>query len=139
MKLTWQLMRKSMNTRINHAHMGIRIYIKNDRDESGCVPGPWATVRYQKTRLVIKHKMFMCISRIRVNQSHIANESINQSINHEVPYVGPPPKPIYFAWTKSVNSITRNYKIWFLLILKQFKNKGDENCMPKGKMASTFD
>ena len=77
-----------------------------------------------KTRLVIKHKMIMCIPRIRVNQSHIANESINQSINHEVSYVGPPPKPIYFAWTKSVNSITRNYKIWFLLILKQFKKQG---------------
>ena len=37
-----------MGTQINHAHMRIRIYIKNDRDESGCVPGPRATVRYKK-------------------------------------------------------------------------------------------
>ena len=40
--------------------------------------------------------------------------------------VGPPPKPIYFAWTKSVNSMTRNYKIWFLRILKHLK-KNKEN------------
>ena len=40
--------------------------------------------------------------------------------------LGPHQSTIYFALTKSVNSIITNYKIWFLLILKHFlKNKRD--------------
>ena len=41
-----------MGTQINHAHTRIRIYIKNDRDESGCVPGQRVIMRYQKRGLV---------------------------------------------------------------------------------------
>ena len=34
-------MGKSMDTQIDHAHMGIKICIENDRNGKGCVPGPW--------------------------------------------------------------------------------------------------
>ena len=42
------------------------------------------------------------------------DEQINQSINqnHEISYVGPPPKPdSFFAWINSINSLTWNYEI----------------------------
>ena len=43
--------------------------------------------------------------------------------------LGPHQSPFIFAWINSINSITRNYGIWFLLILKRFffkkKNRGD--------------
>ena len=29
-----------MDTQIDHAHMGIKTCIENDKKESGCVPGP---------------------------------------------------------------------------------------------------
>ena len=50
----------------------------------------------------------------QVNQS-------DQSIDHKIMYVGPPPKPVYFAWINSNNSITWNYEIKSMLILKRFK------------------
>ena len=39
MKLTWRSIGKSMDTQIDHAHMGIKTRIENDQKESGCVPG----------------------------------------------------------------------------------------------------
>ena len=63
---------------------------------SECVPRQQTATRYHRMRLVNKCKMIICISRNRVCRSHMANESINQSINHEISYVGPPPKPILF-------------------------------------------
>ena len=35
----------------------------------------------------------------QVNQS-------DQSIDHKITYVGPPPKPVYFAWINITDSIT---------------------------------
>ena len=52
MKLTWQSIRKSMDTQVNHAHMGIRTCIENNKNESVCVPGPRAATRYHEIGLV---------------------------------------------------------------------------------------
>ena len=41
-----------MGTQIDHAHMGIRTCMENDRNGSGCILGPQATMRYQEMRLV---------------------------------------------------------------------------------------
>ena len=61
-----------------------------------CVPEPRTATRYHRMGLVNKHRMTICISRNRANQTHMADKSTNQSINHEVKYVGPPPKPNLF-------------------------------------------
>ena len=79
------------------------------------------------------------MSRSRIHQTRMANKSIKRSISHEIIYVGPTPKPIYFAWTKSVNSITRNYKIWFLRILEHLKKtKKSQKWLAGKKMATKF-
>ena len=39
----------------------------------------------------------------QVNQS-------DQSIDHKITYVGPPPKPVYFAWINITDSITQ--ELW---------------------------
>ena len=61
-----------------------------------CVPGPRTATHYHRMGLVSKPRMTICISRNRVNQTHMADKSTNQSINHEVKYVGPPLKPDLF-------------------------------------------
>ena len=37
------------------------------------------------------------MSQSRINQSCMIIQSNNQSINHKVTHVGPPPKPVYLA------------------------------------------
>ena len=54
MKLTWKLRSKSMNTRIDYAHMSIRICINDDQNGCSCIPGQWSSMRYQEVRLVHK-------------------------------------------------------------------------------------
>ena len=76
---------------------------------SKCVPRPQAAMCYQKMGLVNKHRMIMCISRNRVNQSRMANKSTNQSINHKITCVGPPPKPDLFL-QKSISQIPLFWK-----------------------------
>ena len=82
-----------MDTRNYHAHMRIRICIENNRSGSGCVPVQQTATRYHKIGLVDKRKLIMYISWNITDQSR----QINQSINHKIRYVGPPPKPVYFA------------------------------------------
>ena len=76
----------------------------------------WNMVSEQWTYIIKR------ISRNRVNQSCMANKSIDQSIKHEVKYVGPPPKPVYFARINSINLITWELRnlIWDSF-LKRFK------------------
>ena len=73
-------MRKSADTQIKLAHMKIKACIENNQNENECVPGPPVTNALSETGLVNKHRRIMCISRNRVNQTHLANESISQSI-----------------------------------------------------------
>ena len=35
----------------------------------------------------------------------MCDNQINQSINHKITYVGPPPQPVYFAWVNVTDSI----------------------------------
>ena len=61
---------------------------------------------------------------IEQNKSYMATESTNQSINHKISYVGPPPKPCFILhelipWI----SIIWNYGIGSTLISKHFKIK----------------
>ena len=49
-----------MNTRFDHAHMSIRIYIENNQSGSGCVPDQQMATRYHKLGLVHsnEHKVY---------------------------------------------------------------------------------
>ena len=52
---------------------------------------------------------------------------------------GPHQSPFIFAWINSINSITQNYGIEFMLILKHFKKqKSCENCLSERKMTTKF-
>ena len=51
MKLTWQSIRKSIDTHVDHARIGIRTCIESDQNKNVHVLGPWATMRYQKNRV----------------------------------------------------------------------------------------
>ena len=52
---------------------------------------------------------------------------------------GPHQSPFIFAWINSINSITRNYGIESMLILKHFKKqKSCENCLLERKMTAKF-
>ena len=48
----WQSIRKSMDTQINHAHIGIKTCVENDQNGSGCILGLRATMRYQEIKLM---------------------------------------------------------------------------------------
>ena len=39
MKLMWRSIGKSMDTQIDHVHMGIKTCLENEQNGSGCVPG----------------------------------------------------------------------------------------------------
>ena len=49
-----------MNTRIDHAHMGINTCIQSDQSENMCVPDQQATMRYQERRLVHNNNREIC-------------------------------------------------------------------------------
>ena len=52
------------------------------------------------------------------------DNQIKQSINHKVTHVGPPPKPVYFAWINVTDSIILElWKIRSCLL----KSKGAED------------
>ena len=46
------------------------------------------------------------MSESRVNQSCMIIKASDQSINHKVTRVRPPPKPVYLAWLNVTDSIT---------------------------------
>ena len=50
-------------------------------------------------------EIISCMSKSRTNQSCMIIKSNNQSINHKVTHVGPPPKPVHFAWLNATASI----------------------------------
>ena len=108
MKQSWQLIRKSMDTRNYHAHMRIRICIENNQSGSGCVPVQQTTTRYHKIGLVDKRRLIMYISWNIANQSRMANKSTNRSIDQSIIKScmwGPHQSPFYLAWINSDNSI----------------------------------
>ena len=51
-----------MNTRIDHAHMGINTCIQSDQSENMCVPDQQATMRYQERGLVHGNEYKICHS-----------------------------------------------------------------------------
>ena len=75
----------------------LNMHTKNDPSGCGCIPDQQTATRYHKIGLANKHRMITRISRNGVNQLHMTNESSNQSISHEITYVGPPPKPDCFC------------------------------------------
>ena len=67
------------------------------------------------------------------------NQSVNQSISHICR--APTEAQFIFAWTKSVNSIIQNYKIWFFAYFKTFfflKQRRCENGLPERKWRPIF-
>ena len=60
MKQSWQLIKKIMNTRNYHAHIGIKTHIENNQSGSGCVPDQQTATRYHKLGLVHsnEHKVY---------------------------------------------------------------------------------
>ena len=45
------------------------------------------------------------MSESRVNQSRMIIKASDQSIDHKVTHVGPPPKPVYLVWLNVTDSI----------------------------------
>ena len=131
MKQSWQLMRKTMNTRNYHAHRRIKTCIWKYRNGNRYVPGWRATMRLSKSEVSaqLKNNFKHVIGQNRNNRAWQLNQSINQSINYKVTHVGLPPKPIYFAWINVTNSIILElWKIHSLLIkikrsIKLFENQ----------------
>ena len=126
MKLTWQLMRKSMNTQIDYAHMRIKTCIENYQNGSGCILGSQATMHYQEMGLVhnwwIQSIARMSPNKIRNHQEHTWHFiRIHFYFKENLFDVGPHQSPIYFAWINSNSSIIWNYGIWFLAYLKKKK------------------
>ena len=78
--------------------------IKNDRSENGAYLGINRSMRYQERGLVHNWKNNL-MHVIEQNESIMCDNQINQSINHKITYVGPPPKPVYFAWINITDSI----------------------------------
>ena len=63
---------------------------------------------------------------IEQNESIMCDNQINQSINHKITYVGPLPKPVYFAWINVTDSIILElWKIHSCLL----KSRVAEDCL----------
>ena len=50
----------NMDTQNDHTHMEIKTYIKNDQNESECVPWQQMTMHYQEMGLVCKYEHNVC-------------------------------------------------------------------------------
>ena len=115
MKLTWQSMRKSINTRNDHAHMGIKTCIKNAQNMSGYVPGPPVTNALSWNKISESRiDKIMRMSRNRINQT------INQSVI-QLHMWGPHQSPFIFAWINSINLITWESQNFILAYFKTFQ------------------
>ena len=88
-------------------NMGSKACIKDEQNMNRCVPGRQSRMRYHETWLVSNEQdIIKRISRNKIDQTRKISKSIKQSINHEFTYVGPSPKPVYFARINSINLIT---------------------------------
>ena len=106
--------------------MRIRTCIDNDYRENGYILGRRATMCYQQRGLVHNLGIISCMSESRINQLCMIIKSNNQSINHKVTYVGPPPKPVYLAWLNVIDFIILElWKIYSCLL----KSRGVEDCL----------
>ena len=63
---------------------------------------------------------------IEQNESIMCDNQINQSLNHKITYLGPPPQPVYFAWINITNSIIPELWEIHLCLLK---SRGVEDCV----------
>ena len=89
----------------------------------------WNMVSEQWTDIIKR------ISRNKIDQSHMVNSSINQSIMKSSMW-GPHQSPFIFAWSNSTNSINWNYGIKFRLTFKTFWNLW--KLFIRGKMTTKF-
>ena len=64
------------------------------------------------------------MSESRVNQSRTIIKASDQSINHKVTFVGPPPKPVYLAWLNVTDFIT--LELWKIRS-RLLKSRGAED------------
>ena len=53
------------------------------------------------------------------------NNQINQSINHKITYVGPPPKPVYFCMNQFRKFHHSELQNLILAYFKTYLNRGD--------------
>ena len=73
---------------------------------------------------------------IEQDESIMCDNQINQSINHKITYVGPPPKPVYFVWINVTDSIIPElWKIHSCLL----KERGAEDCLKTGVELKLFE
>ena len=69
------------------------------------------------------------MSESRVNQSCMIIKANNQSLNHKVAHVRPPPQPVYFAWINITDFIIPElWKIHSCLL----ESRGIEDCSKDG-------
>ena len=116
MKQSWHLIKKTMNTRINHAHMGIWICIENNQSGSGCVPDKQTATRYHKRGLVRSNEHKACHSYHQIGRN---TNSTHVDISFKFIFIlkkiylmsGPHQSPFIFTWINSINSIIRTYGI----------------------------
>ena len=145
MKLTWQLMRKSMNTRNYHTHMRIRICIETNQSGGGCVPDQQTATCYHKMGLVHSNKYKVCHSCHQTrwgttNSTHNIFFKLTLILMKIYLMLGSHQSPFYFlAWINSINSITWDYGNKSTLILKHFKKSGKiGKWFAQEKMAADF-
>ena len=129
MKLTWQSMRKSMDTQNDHARMRIKICINKDQSESGCVPRQRAPMRYQERGLVHNNEYKICHS---YHQTRWKTTNSMYNISFKFTFIlkkiylmlGPTITQFISEWINFVNPFIWNYENKFTLILKHFQNPG---------------
>ena len=93
----------------------------------------WNMVSEQWTDIIKR------ISRNKIDQTRTISKSIKQSINHQFTYVGPPPKPVYFAQINSINLITWELRNLIYAYFKTFKNQRKfESGLPEWKWRPNF-
>ena len=59
----------------------------------------------------------------------MCDNQINQSLNHKITYIGPPPQPVYFAWINITNSIIP--ELWKIHSCS-LKSRETEDCSKNG-------
>ena len=98
-------------------------------------------MRYHEARSVNNEYVHVLIrmSRNWINQARMANKSTKWSISHEIIYVEPPPKPVYFAWINLINLIIWELRRLISCLFKTFWNSKELwKLLAKRKNGSEF-
>ena len=76
------------------------------------------------------------MSESRVNQSRMIIKASDQSIDHKVTHVGPPPKPVYLAWLNVTYSII--LELWKIRS-RLLKSRGAEDRLKTKAVLKLFE